>query len=52
MTEKALTEAKAYVERSLASQKELGYARPPKAVIEQAVANAAQAIEQLLALRK
>jgi hypothetical protein len=52
MTEQALTEAKAYVERSLKNQSELGYSRPPEPVIEQAIANAAQAIDELLALSK
>jgi hypothetical protein len=51
MTEKALVEAKAYVETSLRNQTDLGYSRPPKPVIEQAVVNAAQAIDKLMALR-
>jgi hypothetical protein len=50
MTEKALAEAKAYVEKSLKGQAELGYSRPPEPVIEQAVANAAQAINTLMTL--
>jgi hypothetical protein len=51
MTEKALVEAKAYVEMSLKSQTDLGYSRPPKPVIEQAVVKAAHAIDKLMALR-
>ena len=50
MTEKALSEAKAYVERSLQKQAELGYARPPKPVIRQAVEDTARAIDKLMAL--
>lgn len=50
MTEKALAEAKAYVEKSLKDQAKLGYSRPPKPVINRAVANAAQAIDKLMTL--
>jgi hypothetical protein len=50
MTEKALTEAKAYVEKSLKDQAALGYSRPPEPVIKRAVADAAQAINKLMTL--
>jgi hypothetical protein len=50
MTERAVAEARAYVERSLEDQARLGYARPPAPVVERAVAEAAQAIEKLHSL--
>jgi len=50
MTKQALAEAKAYVEKSLKDQAELGYSRPPESVVKRAVADAAQAINKLRAL--
>ena len=48
MTEKALAEAKAYVEKSLKDQAKLGYSRPPKPVINRAVASAAPILDVCL----
>jgi hypothetical protein len=47
MTEKDLSEAREYVERSIDDQVKLGYARPPKPVIDRAVTKAAHAIRTL-----
>ena len=51
MNKRAVTEAKKYVQRSLQSQKELGYKRPAQRdVVDTAVAEAAAAFDALLAL--
>ena len=51
MTDKAVTEAQKYVERSLRAQKKLGYAAPAKPVVKEAVNQAAHAVDALLALK-
>jgi hypothetical protein len=51
MTDKAVTEAQKYVERSLAAQKKLGYSAPAKPVVKAAVSRAAEAVDALLALK-
>jgi hypothetical protein len=51
MTKQAASEAKKYVQRSLESQKQLGYKSPGRPVVKAAVTEAAVAFEALLALR-
>jgi hypothetical protein len=51
MTERAITEAKKYVERSLKSQERLGYRRPKQPVVKAAVNQTAEAVDALLALQ-
>ena len=50
LTQNDFAEARAYIERSLNDQAKLGYSRPPKPVIEKAVAETAQAIHKLKSL--
>jgi hypothetical protein len=51
MTDKAVTEAQKYVERSLRAQKKLGYAAPSKPVVKAAVSRAAAAVDALMTLK-
>lgn len=51
MTRQAMSEAERYVQRSLESQKQLGYKSPGRPVVKAAVTEAAAAFEALLALR-
>ena len=51
MTDRAMTEAKRYVERSLKSQERLGYKRPRQPVVKAAVNQAAEAVDALLSLQ-
>jgi hypothetical protein len=50
VTDKAINEARAYIERSLQKQQELGYKKPPAPVIRSAVQDAAKAVDALLNL--
>jgi hypothetical protein len=51
VTNEAISEAKAYIERSLEQQEKLGYKKPPARVIQAAVKDAAKAVDALLGLR-
>jgi hypothetical protein len=51
MTEKALREARAYIDRSIRQQQRLGYKKPTVRATRSAVQDAAKAVDALLNLR-
>jgi hypothetical protein len=51
MTKEAVAGAKQYVEQSLKTQQQLGYKKPARSVVKAAEAEAAAALNGLLALR-
>jgi hypothetical protein len=52
MTEQTMQEARKYVERSIERQTKLGYKRPPKPVVKEAIRETAVALENLRGLGK
>ena len=52
MTDKAISEARIYVERSVNDQARLGYKKPPAPVVKAAIAQAAAAVDALMSLNK
>jgi hypothetical protein len=52
MTDKAISEARTYVERAINDQARLGYKTPPAPVVKAAIARAAAAVDALMALSK
>jgi len=51
MTDKAITEAKAYIDRSIRHQQQLGYKKPAAPTVRAAVKDAAKAVDTLHRLR-
>lgn len=51
MTDKALTEAKAYIERSIEQQQKLGYKKPRRTAVRSAIKDTAKAVDSLLGLQ-
>ena len=52
MTQQTVREATRYIERSIEIQTKLGYKRPPKPVVKEAIREAAAALENLHGLKK
>ena len=52
MTEQTVSEATRYVERSIENQTKLGYKRPPKPVVREAIRETAAALENLQGLKR
>jgi hypothetical protein len=52
MTDKAISEARTYVERVIKDQARLGYKKPPAPVVKAAIARTAVAVDALMGLSK
>lgn len=52
MTDKAIEEAKKYVQRSIEQQTRLGYRKPKTPTVQAAIKNTAKALDDLMTLRR
>ena len=51
MTNEAISEAKAYIDRAISKQQELGYRKPKAGIVKSAVEDAAKAVHDLMRLQ-